>query len=429
MIDRIPPHDDGAERAIIGCCLNTPVESIPSAQFALTSESFYDIRNRTIWELLVTMRPSGIDIVSVRSALKDSGILENVGGDQYLNQCQDEAFSSANIPTWIDILTEKQLLRRIIKVCMEAITDAYQNEPGLIERLERDILAIRPQRTETKDIKSLVQSAILEIEHRAMSGDAITGLTTGLIDLDKKTDGLHKGEMIVIAGFPSTGKTALAVNIAVTNALQGLAAAVFSAEMRPVKLVVRSICAEAKANFYRICEEDIPTMTVAAAKLSTSKLHIEQANRLSIGQVTAIARRMKQQFDIKLVVVDYIQLLSGVGDNREQEISSISKGIKAMAMELDLPVLALSQLTDDGKLRESRAIGQDADTVWKLENDGEWQSDTQPIMLRVEKCRDGATGKVNLTFLKTFTKFESASKVSDEDVPERGGKRNYCYET
>ena len=138
---------------------------------------------------------------------------------------------------------------------------------------------------------------------------------------------------------------------------------------------------------------------------------------MSVSQVCAIARRLKQRHDIQLAVIDYIQLLTGKGDNREQEISSISKGIKSMAMELDIPVLALSQLTDDGKLRESRAIGHEADAVWKLENDGVWQPDAQPLKLNVEKCRDGATGFVPLLFLKTITRFESAAKVSDEDVP------------
>jgi replicative DNA helicase len=223
--------------------------------------------------------------------------------------------------------------------------------------------------------------------------------------------------MVVVAGFPSTGKTALSVNIAVHNAIKKVPAAIFSAEMLPVQLVVRSLCSEARANFKRLLERDQSNMVTASAKIANSPLYIEQANGLSIGQVTAIARRLKQKHNIQMIVVDYIQLLSGTGDNREQVISSISKGIKSMAMELDLPVLALSQLTDDGKLRESRAIGQDADSIWKLENEGDWQPVIQPIKLNIEKCRDGATGKVSLTFMKEFTRFESAARISDEDVP------------
>jgi replicative DNA helicase len=158
-------------------------------------------------------------------------------------------------------------------------------------------------------------------------------------------------------------------------------------------------------------------MRVAASKLSSAPLYIEQANRLSMGQVLAIARRLKQKHGIALAVIDYIQLLTGIGDNREQEIADIAKGCKAMAMELDIPVLALSQLTDDGKLRESRAIGQIADSVFKLENIGEWQPSVQPIKLIVEKCRDGATGFVELAFLKEFTRFENATKVEQKDLP------------
>ena len=220
-----------------------------------------------------------------------------------------------------------------------------------------------------------------------------------------------------MAGYPSTGKTAVSVGMAVFNAIRNTPCAVFSAEMRPVQLVVRAICSESRVNFYRVSEENVPTMRVAASKLSSAPLYIEQANRLSMGQVLAIARRLKQKHGIALAVIDYIQLLTGIGDNREQEIADIAKGCKAMAMELDIPVLALSQLTDDGKLRESRAIGQIADSVFKLENIGEWQPSVQPIKLIVEKCRDGATGFVELAFLKEFTRFENATKVEQKDLP------------
>ena len=158
-------------------------------------------------------------------------------------------------------------------------------------------------------------------------------------------------------------------------------------------------------------------MTVAAGKISHAPIYIENANGMTIGQVQAMARRLHQKHGIKIILIDYIQLLIGTGDNREQQISSISKGLKAIAIELKCCVLALSQLTDDGKLRESRAIGHDADSVWKLENNGEWQPHTQPIKLVVEKCRDGETGKVELIFQKQFTRFENVAKITDEDVP------------
>jgi replicative DNA helicase len=222
--------------------------------------------------------------------------------------------------------------------------------------------------------------------------------------------------LIVVAGFPSTGKTALAVNIAVHCALNKIPAAIFSAEMRPVQLVIRSLCSNARANYHHLFQEDIARMIPEVARLSKAPIFIEPAQGMSIGQVVAVARRLKQKHGIQIVVVDYIQLLSGIGDNREQQVSSISKGLKAMALELEVAVLALSQLTDDGKLRESRAIGQDADTIWKLENEGEWQPKVQPIKINIEKCRDGETGKVDLTFLKEFTRFECVSKFGAVDA-------------
>lgn len=418
-MDHLPPSAPESEQAIIGCCLNTPVESLPDCQAVLNDASFYDHRNKVVWQTICELSPDQVNVITVRERLKQADLLEKIG-DHYLSECQNVAFSSANLPVWISEAHDKQTLRAIIARCTSFITKAYAGGTvsDLLDELEREVLAIRPNHSETPDIRQLVKSALAEIEHRCIAGGTLTGLTTGLNDLDRLTDGLHKGEMIVVCGFPSTGKTALAVNLAVTNALLKNTAVIFSAEMRPVKLAVRSICSESRTNFYRIQSEQIPKMIGAAERLASSRLIIEQANRLSIGQVVARARRLKQTHNIQLAVVDYIQLLTGTGDNREQEISSISKGIKAMAMELDIPVLALSQLTDDGKLRESRAIGQDADTVWKLENNGDWKPDIQPIKLKVEKCRDGATGIIDLTFFKEYTRFEDASKIRDDDVPE-----------
>ena len=243
------------------------------------------------------------------------------------------------------------------------------------------------------------------------------------MDLDRLTDGLHGGEMVVIAAYPSTGKTTLAINMVFHNALKGIPSAVFTAEMRPVQLVVKAICSEAKINLYdvrdgKLSESDFGKMTGASARIAASKIHIESIAGQTIGQLIALARRVKQKHDIKLAVVDYLQLLSCPGtDNREQEVSQISKGIKQIAMELDIPVIVLSQLNDDGKLRESRAIGQDADGIWKLSIVGERQSEAQPIKLVVEKNREGATESVDLMFLKTIQRFESVSKIPDYERP------------
>ncbi len=408
--------------AIIGCCITEPVKCIAEAQTTIKSDDyFYDLRHQAIWESICKMQPATVDLISLFQSLKDRGLIDQVGGVQYLNACQDAATTSANMPMWLSIVEEKWVLRNLIKTCTEIVGRVYEfcgTLPQLLDEVERDVLAIRPSQRVASDIRSLVNQAINRIETKFNLGSQISGMATGLCDLDRLTDGVHGGEMVVVAGFPSTGKTALGVNIAVSNALNGIPVAIFTAEMLPVQIVVRSLCATAKANFKYLVESDIPRMTSAAGRVSRAPISVESASGLTAGQVFAIARRLKQKHNIQIIVVDYIQLLSGVGDNREQQVSSISKVMKAMALELDCAVLALSQLTDDGKLRESRAIGQDADSIWKLENDGDWKSKIQPIKLNVEKCRDGETGRVNLTFMKEFTRFESVSKISDEDVPQ-----------
>lgn len=242
--------------------------------------------------------------------------------------------------------------------------------------------------------------AIDRIEQKCLSNGAITGLTTGLVDLDKLTDGLHAGEMIVLAALPSRGKTALAVNIAVLNALRGVPVAILSAEMQPVQLVVRSICSESRTNFQRIQTGDIPKMTAAASAINKSPLYIEQASGFTIGQVQAIGRRLKQKHDIKLMVIDYQQRLTGTGDNTEQRTASISKGVKDLCMELRIPIILLSQVNEAGQTKHARATAEDTDSLWKLDNEGEWQPLIQPVKLNVEKCRDGQTGSVFLTFFQ-----------------------------
>jgi len=385
---------------------------------AINNGHFYNLRNKILWETAAGMAADQLDIISLRQTLKDSGQFDKIGGDSYLSECQDSVPSTANLPAWLELLVEKRISRDIIAACARAIADAYEasgDTGAVLDRIEALILSIRPNQKQCSEIKELVRQAIGKIETRFLNGANITGISTGLHDLDRMSDGVHPGEMVVVAAFPGTGKTALAVNIAVRAAFEGLPTAIFSAEMQPVQLVVRSICSESRVNFHRVRQDDFPKMMEAVTRLSSAPLYIEQANQLSIAQICAMGRRLKQKHGIKLAVIDYIQLLRGTGDNREQEISSISKGVKAMAMELDIPILALSQLNDDGKLRESRAIGQDADTIWKLENNGAVQPLVQPIKLAIIKCRHGATGGIDLTFMKEYTRFENMRKIDEND--------------
>ena len=418
-MDKLPPHAPEAEMFVIGCCLTAPVESVPESLARINGGHFYDQRNRIVWEAIISMSPCEVDVITVRQYLKGLKNPEKIGGDAYLAACQDKVTSSAMLPAMLDILVEQKIRRDIIATATQLVSDAYESKDAneILDCAERDILKIRPAQSESSGIKELVHAAIGKIESKFLNGDKITGLETGLVDLDRLTDGLHPAEMIVIAALPSRGKTGIAVNIAVRNALAGVPALILSAEMRPVQLVVRSICSESRVNFHHVKESDMPAMMSACTKLANAPLYIERASGFTIGQCKAIARRHYQKHGVKLVVIDYQQRLVGEGENQEQRVASISKGVKDIAMELDVPVILLSQVNKDGDTKHARATAEDADSLWKLENDGELNPTLQTVKLIVEKCRDGSTGMVVLEFFKEFTRFESQSKVHESDVP------------
>jgi len=294
-------------------------------------------------------------------------------------------------------------------------------------------------------MKELVVRANATIEDFQQRKGAMTGVATGFPDLDKMTRGLNAGEMIVIAARPSLGKTSLAMNI-VEHVASGPAPSpvgIFSLEMTADSLVLRMLCSRSRVNLRNItsgflAERDFPKLTGAAGKLANAPLFIDDTAGLSILQLRAKARRMSQQFGIKLFVIDYLQLLHSTArraENRQQEIADISNGIKALAKELKVPVLVLSQLNRElekdknrkprlSDLRESGAIEQDADLVALLykpssadDDDGGQEQDAVPVNLLIAKQRNGPTGDINLTFLKSYTRFESAAKISSDDLP------------
>jgi replicative DNA helicase len=409
---KMPPHSEQVEMAIIGCCITTPKQSVPEAQSVITSpEYFYTMTCRSAWEIIQNMDTDKIDAVTIFIKVERLGL-----SAQFLSDCQSMVTSPEMMPVWLEELASKFEARQVIKTADELTRLAYEGSEAILDEAERKIMAIRPNRTVAPDMRTLIGFAIEKIDRKFQTNE-ISGLTTGLIDLDRMTDGMHSGEMIVIACYPGTGKSTLAVNIAVTNALMGNPTVIFTAEMAPVQLVLRSLCSESKSNFHRLNPYDLVRMAGVAGKLAKAPLYIEPAAGMNVRQIAAILRRMKQKHGIKLAVGDYIQRFSGNGETRELEIASISREIKNVALDLGIPFLALSQLNDDGKLRESRALGQDGDSVWKLMNDGDWHPVVQPVKLLIEKCRDGSTGSVDLVFQKTFTKFENAAKVSQSDVP------------
>jgi replicative DNA helicase len=454
-VDRLPPHSIEAEQGVLGCVLLAPHESLGTCIERLKTgvEVFYDLRHRLLYELLVGMLEAKepIDLLTVQQRLKDRNQLDGVGGVAYLSSLCDAVPSAANLGFYLDIIREKHLLRSMIQTCTNVITrvQAHEGEVDqLLDEVERDVLRISEERVEanTRTIKDLVRRAIVTIEEFHQRQGMLTGLSTGFPDLDRMTTGFHGGEMIVIAARPSVGKTSLAMNICEHVAVDlRQPVGVFSLEMTAESLVLRMLCSRSRVNLRSVregflAERDFPKLTGTAGKLANAPLFIEDTSGLSILQLRAKARRMHNQYGIKLFVVDYLQLLHSTArraENRQQEIADISSGIKALAKELNVPVIVLSQLNREverdrreprlSDLRESGSIEQDADLVGLLyrpsvSNDEEnaalaHEADALPISLLVAKQRNGPTGEVSLTFLRSITRFESASKLSADDLP------------
>jgi replicative DNA helicase len=455
-IDRLPPHSIEAEQGILGCVLLSPHDCMGECIEKLKSghEIFYDLRHQTLFQTLTEMydEKQAIDLITLQQRLKNIQQLENVGGLAYLSSLPDAVPSAANLEYYLDIVLEKYLLRKMIQTCTGIVGRVFDYEgqvDALLDEVERDILRISEERVTgaSLTIKELVNKAISKIEEYHKNQGMLTGISTGFVDFDKMTTGLHEGEMIVIAARPSVGKTSLAMNIAEHVSLEvKVAVGVFSLEMTADQLVLRMLCSRSRVNLRNIrdgflAERDFPKLTGAAGKLAGAPLFIDDSSGLSILQLRAKARRMWQQYGIKLFVIDYLQLLNSTSrraENRQQEIAEISGGLKSLAKELSVPIIVLSQLNRElekrgpgerprlSDLRESGAIEQDADLVGLMyretkNKDGddetnEVEQDAIPVKLFIAKQRNGPTGDVDLTFLKSYTRFESAAKVSPEDA-------------
>ena len=452
-IDRLPPHSPEAEQGVIGSVLIDPSFSMPICIEKLKhgAETFYDLRHQTIYGTFIELFEDGvpIDTINVGERLKLWDKLEQVGGWAYLTALPDAVASAQNIESHIGLIVEKFALRRMVQVCTDVVGKIYDNTTAprtLLDEAAREVLRASETQeiTESKSIRELVRDAINNIESYHMHGGDPSGILTGFYDFDKMACGLHQGEMIVIAGRPSTGKTSLAMNIAEFVALdKQLPVGVFSLEMTAASLVERMICSRARVNIRNVkegflAERDFPKITGAAGKLQSAPLYIDDTGGLSILQLRSKARRWVQQYGIKLFIIDYLQLLNASGvrksfDNRQQEVSEISSGIKNLAKELQVPVIALSQMNREfereknrkprmSDLRESGSLEQDADLVallYKAQRDddedaGGVQEDTIPVNLLIAKQRSGPTGDVPLIFIKQYTRFESTARVQDE---------------
>lgn len=437
-IDRLPPHSIEAEQAVLGCILLNAKVAIPLvADIFGAGEMFYDLRHQNIYEAIVELinQSVPIDLITLTERLKSRNQLEPCGGVTYLSALVDTGTSASGVEYFAEIVEEKAMLRRLITACTQTVSKVYDNAgespESLLSTAEQAIMSVRrTRRGKSEPIRELIHQAIDLIEKQHASRGQIGGMSTGFCDLDKMHDGLHPDELIIVSGYPGSGKTAFAVNVAEHVAIElKQPVGIFSFEMAPMQLTLRMIASRARVNLRNVrdgflAQRDFTRIVATAGKIASAPIFIEKASGMTVFQIRARARQMKMEHNIRLWLVDYTQIVAETGsrdNNREREVASISRNLKMMAGEFSDPVIALSQLNDDGQLRESRAIGQDADSVWNLERAEKSDNDTNetevvPTNLRIKKQRNGpAPVIVALTFFKGYTRFESAAKVTDVD--------------
>lgn len=451
-IHRTLPHSVEAEQGVLGSMMISPRETIAECVEKITSEYFFVPAHQTVYSVLVEIwnADQGIDLITFTQTLRDRHLLDAIGGAAFVTSLFTYVPTAANVGYYLEIVRDKFILRQIIAACTESVRRSFEDQDeveNLLDEVEAKILAVGEDRFkgQTQTMKAQVMDAIESIEQLYERKGGITGISTGFSELDRITDGLHDAEMIVIAARPSMGKTALAMNIAEHVAIHSkLPVAVFSLEMSSQQLVQRLLCSRARVNLQKVRdgflgERDFPSLTAAASKLAEAEMFIDDTPGLSILELRAKARRLKAQKGIRLIVIDYLQLLRSTSrraqDNRQLEISEISAGIKGLAKELKLPILVLAQLnrnpenrTGDSKgrprlsdLRESGSIEQDADLVGLLvreeyyaDTDEEKQESQGKADLIIAKQRNGPTGDVPLTFRKEFTRFEDRAREERE---------------
>src|SRR6266705_5378246 len=373
-IHRTPPHSVEAEQGVLGSMLISPREIIAECVEKITEEYFYVPAHQTIYNVLVDLWNAGqaIDLITVTQVLRDRSLLESVGGAAFVTSLFTFVPTAANVGYYIDIVRDKYILREIIATATESVRRAYEEQDevnDLLDEVEQRIFAVGEDRFKGQmlSMKDQVMGAIESIEKLYERKGGITGISTGFVEYDRMTSGMHAAEMIVIAGRPSMGKTAFEMNVAEHVAInEKLPVGVFSLEMSSQQLVQRLLCSRARVNLQKVrdgflAERDFPSLTAAASKLAEANIFIDDSAGLSILELRAKARRLKAQQDVQLIVVDYLQLLRSTTrraqDNRQLEISEISAGIKGLAKELNIPIIVVAQLNRQPENRTGDSKG------------------------------------------------------------------------
>ncbi|MEX0874962.1 MAG: replicative DNA helicase [Actinomycetota bacterium] len=432
---RVPPHSVEAEESVLGAMLLSET-SISDVLEKLRPDDFYKPAHRRIFDAVVSLfgRGEAVDSVTVAEELRRTGQIEEVGGKPYLFHLVNSVPAASNATYYARIVEETSILRRMIEATQQAAAMAFESADDvdhIVDQVEALIFSVAQKRLGDRfsHIRDLLHEHLEQVEALQLRGASITGVPTGFVDLDNLTSGLQPSNLCIVAGRPSFGKTSFALNIAQQAATEhAIPVAIFSLEMSKMELVQRLVCAEALVDVHKLrtgnlSDQDWSRLATAVGRLADAPIYIDDTESVTVLEIRAKARRLKQKTGLGLVIIDYLQLMSGPrrSENRQQEISEISRSLKILARELQVPVIAVSQLSravearQDKRpmladLRESGALEQDADVVLFIYRDEVYNRDstdkgTAEILLA--KHRNGPVGRLKLTFLENYTKFAS----------------------
>lgn len=448
LIDRTPPQNIEAEQAVLGAIFIEP-EALTVATEVLIPEDFYRSSHQKIFSAMLKLNDLGkaVDVITVTEELSRANQLENCGGVSYLMELANSVPTAANIEYYAKIVEEKSLLRKLIRTATDIAQDGFTREDevdGLLSEAEKRILEVsnRSNGGAFQNIKDVLVTAYDNIEQSTNREGDVTGIPTGFADLDKMTAGFQRNDLIIVAARPSVGKTAFALNIAQNVATKtDENVAIFSLEMGAEQLVMRMLCAEGNINAQnlrtgQLTDDDWKKLTMAMGSLSNAGIFIDDSPGIRVGEMRAKCRRLKQEHGLGMILIDYLQLIQGNGgkgsENRQQEVSEISRSLKALARELQVPVIALSQLSRGveqrqdkrpmmSDIRESGSIEQDADIVAFLYRDDYYDKESENkniIEIIIAKQRNGPVGTVQLAFAKEYSKFVNLERrFEDSQMP------------
>ncbi|GIQ70456.1 replicative DNA helicase [Xylanibacillus composti] len=448
LFDRTPPQNVEAEQAVLGAIL-LDGEALVTAMERLQPEDFYRASHQSIYEAMLELaeEQEPVDLVTLTARLKDKQLLEEIGGITYLTELANAVPTAANVDYYARLIEEKSLLRRLIRAATQIASSGYASEEdvtSLLSDAEMRIMEIANRKKSSGfiAIRDVVMEVFERVEFLNQNKGGTTGIPSGFPDLDKMTSGFQRSDLIIVAARPSVGKTAFALNIAQNVGVRAKeTVAIFSLEMSAAQLVQRMVCAESNVDAGRMRTgylegDDWEKLTMAIGTLSEASIYIDDSPSITVADIRAKCRRLKKEKGLGMILIDYLQLIQGrgKGDNRQQEVSEISRTLKQIARELEVPVIALSQLSRGveqrqdkrpmmSDLRESGSIEQDADIVAFLYRDDYYDQESEKkniIEIIISKQRNGPVGTVELVFLKNYNKFVSLDR-SHANMAEAAG--------